>query len=74
MTIWPGDIVGDRFEVSHLVAFRGSEGCTSLECTRRGAHQREDGSWDPGECIGWHCPLCDAPTNSYGHHNCARAA
>lgn len=72
MTLWPGDTIG-RFAVERLVAYRGNQDCASWECTRVGSHQREDGTWDMGRCVGYHCPLCDAPTNSYGHHDCSRA-
>lgn len=61
------ELVGGRFQLGHHVAMRGLEGCTSWQCTRRGSCQREDGSWDPGECVGYHCPVCLAPTSMYGH-------
>ena len=68
MTLMPGDNVGG-FELQHLVAVAGEHpDCTSLECRRR---QLPDGST---VCMGYHCPLCDAPTNSYGHHDCPRAS
>lgn len=60
MTLFPGDLVGG-FKLGRLVAVQGLEGCTSPECSRVG-----------DRCVGWHCPLCDAPTNSYGHHDCPR--
>lgn len=61
MTAFPGDQIG-RFQVERLVAVQGSPDCDSNECTRGPG----------GRCMGYHCPLCDAPTNMYGHHNCAR--
>lgn len=72
MTVFPGDTVGGRFKVERLVAYQGNADCTSWQCTRRGSHQRADGSWEPGECFGWHCALCDAPCSMYGH-DCPRA-
>lgn len=73
MTLWPGDEVGGRFRVERLVAYQGKADCRDARCTRRGGHMREDGSWDLGECFGWHCSLCDAPCSSQGH-NCPRSS
>jgi hypothetical protein len=69
---FPGDDVGG-FELQRLVAYQGKPGCEDWRCTRRGSKQNEDGTWDMGECMGYHCPLCDQPANSYGHHDCPRA-
>lgn len=33
-----------------------------MTCTRRN-----------GECVGWHCPRCGAPTSSQGHRDCPGA-
>lgn len=76
MTIWPGDIIegddGQRFEIERLVAYQGKPDCDSWACTRRGSRQREDGTWDMGECFGYHCSLCDEPTSMYGHRDCPK--
>lgn len=61
---FPGDVVGG-FELQRLVAVQGKEGCTNPMC------RRVEGE---SHCRGYHCPLCDAPTNMYGHHDCPRAA
>lgn len=71
MTIFPGDEIGG-FTVQRLVAYQGNPDCQFGGCTRRGSHQREDGTWDMGDCYGWHCSLCDAPTSMMGHQ-CPRA-
>lgn len=69
MTLFPGDEIvgedGQRFELGPMVAYRGREGCENWSCTRREP--------PPGACYGWHCSLCDAPTNMYGH-KCPREA
>lgn len=72
----PGDILegdnGMRFVIAEgPVAVQGVQGCTSWECTRRGSYQREDGTWDPGECMGYHCATCGQPSSMVGHRNCA---
>ena len=76
MSIWPGDVLegddGGRFTLERIVAYQGMNGCTSWSCTRRGSHQRPDGTWGLGECFGWHCSLCDEPTSMMGH-DCPRA-
>lgn len=72
MTVFPGDTVG-RFKIDRLVAYQGNPDCTYAGCTRRGSFMRTDGTWHPGECYGWHCSLCDAPTSMMGH-KCPRAA
>ena len=38
MTVFPGDVVGDRFAAQRLVAYQGNADCTSWECTRVGSH------------------------------------
>ncbi len=72
MTVFPGDEVGG-FRVERLVAYQGKADCTYAGCTRRGGQARPDGTWDSGECVGWHCALCDAPCSSFGHGNCPRS-
>lgn len=62
MTLWPGDVVGG-FEVERLVAIQGLEGCTNMTCTRL---INPDTGEDMG-CVGYHCPVCDAPTGWMGH-------
>jgi hypothetical protein len=48
------------FEVGELLAVQGKPGCTDIRCTRIN-----------GECVGWHCPRCGAPTSSQGGCGCA---
>lgn len=71
MTLWPGDEIiaddGETFRVERLMAYRGREGCTSWQCTRLNSRMRNDGTWDAGDCYGWHCSGCDAPTSMMGH-------
>jgi hypothetical protein len=57
------DLIGGRFEVQHQMSYWGKEGCRDPRCTRTGYN----GPDDPGECIGYHCHLCGAPTSMYGH-------
>jgi hypothetical protein len=75
--IWPGDEFvadsGRRYKIVALVAYQGREDCQDSRCTRRGWGIREDGSFDYGECAGWHCSLCDAPCSSQGHFGCPRS-
>lgn len=76
MTIWPGDELtggnGHTFQVERLVAYQGKDGCTDPRCTRVGGGPRDDGTWEMGECRGWHCSRCDAACSSQGH-NCPLA-
>lgn len=51
------------------LCYQGKEGCESVTCTHTGVRQREDGTWDLGRCIGYHCSYCDQPCGSQGH-NC----
>jgi rubredoxin len=56
----PGDKLvtddGRTFVLGTQVAAQGKEGCTDPGCTRIN-----------GVCVGWHCPVCGAPTSSFGH-------
>jgi hypothetical protein len=62
----PGDVVksddGRRWKIGPLMAVQGWPGCKSWRCTRIGSTPT-----DPGECVGYHCPDCGEPTNSFGH-------
>lgn len=60
------------FKLIGPLAYGGKADCDSVTCRRVGVYRREDGSWDLGECAGWHCSYCDAPT-SYQGHNCDAA-
>lgn len=46
------------------LAYRGKLGC--VRCTRMVA-RRDDGSFEFGPCMGWHCSYCDQPCSSQGH-------
>ena len=48
------------------VAYAGKEDCESVMC-RRMVTRNDDGSFSFGECMGWHCSYCDAPTSYQGH-------
>ncbi len=40
-------------------SYRGKAGCKNMTCTRMGL------DFD-GPCYGWHCILCDGPSNCQG--------
>lgn len=56
-----------RYEVGRLMAYQGKRDCTSLRCRR----MYLPGSKEMGECLGWHCAVCDEPSSQYGHPDCA---
>jgi hypothetical protein len=58
----PGDIIDDRWQVLNQMSYQGKEGCQDPRCTRSSI-----GPDGIGECRGYHCHLCDAPTSMYGH-------
>lgn len=61
MTLEPGDIVGNRWEVlTGPIAYQGKEGCRDPRCTRH--RDVED------RCFGYHCPHCEGSTSMYGHY------
>lgn len=44
-------------------AYRGKKGCKNITCTRDG---------NPDRCYGWHCAVCDGPSNCQGDcSNCS---
>lgn len=43
------------------VAYRGKAGCKNILCSRDG---------NPDRCYGWHCLICDGPSNCQG--DCSR--
>lgn len=57
----------NEFQIIGPLAYQGKEGCEDARCTRRGITRNDDGSFDIGECIGWHCSYCDEPCSSQGH-------
>jgi hypothetical protein len=47
-------------------SYRGKAGCQNITCTRDG---------NPDRCYGWHCLICDGPSNCQGDcSNCAKLA
>lgn len=63
----------DDFKMIGPLAYGGKKDCESVMCRRSGGRGRlDDGTWDFGECVGWHCSYCDEPT-SYQGHNCDAA-
>jgi hypothetical protein len=56
----------EQWEIGPLIAYQGKPGCTDSQCTRV-IYRHEDGSWEAGECVGWHCSRCHAPCASMGH-------
>lgn len=57
---------GEKYTLLEQVAYRGKPGCTNPLCTRSPSY--------PDCCFGWHCPRCDKPCSSQGHHECEAAA
>lgn len=58
--------LGDYIVIGPL-CYQGKKDCDSSICTRSGYTQREDGTWDMGECRGHHCSYCDEPCSMMGH-------
>lgn len=62
---------GKKYVVGEQLSYKGQEDCQDPRCTRMGGTglKLEDGSFDMGVCIGWHCPRCGEPCSMMGH-NC----
>jgi hypothetical protein len=52
---------------SGIAAYRGKKDCDNVTCTRFWDVEKQEASKD---CYGWHCALCDEPTDSQGGHRC----
>lgn len=61
----------DDYEIGPMLAYQGKEGCQSPLC-RRFAQRNDDGSFDVGPCLGYHCPICHEPSSMMGHNECQR--
>ena len=58
-----GRIEGGELKLGRPLAYRGKEGCMSMECTR----MFTAGSGPVNSvCYGWHCANCDEPCSSQG--------
>lgn len=66
----------DRYELGEVVAVQWNPALAAEFPDAKHTHCRQamwhdSDSWrpyNPPRCVGYHCPKCGAPVNSYGHH------
>lgn len=56
----------EDYKIIGPLAYAGKESCEDVRC-RRFVSRNEDGTYDFGPCMGWHCSYCDQPCGSQGH-------